>query len=218
MEEGASREPQEAFDEGSSERDYVKDYLAEVRTNWREVESSAFRTAGLIIGTAVIFELIFANGVDEADFLFVKLTKFSFVEFALPIIIAFWYHGFMLSAISSQLLEDTHTAVIGKVYPMLKSTTYLMPLHPPNTLAYGDVTELISAAGRRPGALVSFSLNIRAIFIGITPPVFLVAAYIQLLQGELFKTFALERASGRVRHLKKFHDTPHTVIKKQRLS
>ena len=30
--------------------------------------------------------------------------------------------------------------------------------------------------------------------------------------GALFKTVALERVSGRVQHLKKFHDTPYAVI------
>lgn len=102
MEESLSKARGEAFNEGSPERDYAKDYLAEVRTNWREVEGSSSRTAGLIVGAAVIFELIFANGVEEADVLFVKLTKFSFVEFSLPIIIAFLYYGFMLSAVAIQ--------------------------------------------------------------------------------------------------------------------
>jgi hypothetical protein len=47
MVEGTSEGREEAFSEGSPDRDYAKDYLAEVRTNWREVESSVSRAAGL---------------------------------------------------------------------------------------------------------------------------------------------------------------------------
>jgi hypothetical protein len=136
--------------------------------------------APLFVGAVVIFELIFANGVNEANFLFIKLTKFSFVEFALPAIIAYLYYSLTFSAVASLMLEDTHRAVVGKVYPRLKSTKYLIPLQPANSLSHAGLTLLIATGGRRSRWLVGFSGYIGAIFIGIAPPVFLIVAYIQL--------------------------------------
>jgi hypothetical protein len=181
MNENTSGKHVEAFGEGTPEREYTKEYLAEILTNWRETENSITRTAALIVVVVIIFELIFVNGISEADFAFVKLTRFGFAESALPVIAAYLYYSITLSAIASLLLDKTYQEVMSKVYPALEFR-YQLPLYPTNSIFYGggDFADLISTRSRALSQAVFFLPAIRGLVMFITPPIFLIAAYIQL--------------------------------------
>jgi hypothetical protein len=182
MEESVSEGREEAFGEGSPEYNYAKDYLTELRTNWRNIQNSMSRAAWLIVVTAVVFELILTNAASESSFLFIKLTKVGPVVFALPAITAYQYYTVTLLGVGEAFLHATHKRILNKLYPLLGQPNYHLPLYPSNALNYGgtEFGQIIPTKRKRSRRAFGFSSGIRRLAIFLGPLLFLIVAYIQL--------------------------------------
>jgi hypothetical protein len=168
-----------ATDEGA--RDYAKEYLAELRTNWREAEKSITRLSTLILALAAVFELVQSSKVGELTLLGVKLSTNNVIRFALPVVIAYLYYALALSFVDADMFCDGHDAVIGKVWPTMHDNEVYGLLYPANSFN-GTVTRidyLLTSDDRavRWGDLIAI---IRPVVMVLAPPLFLIAAYVQL--------------------------------------
>jgi hypothetical protein len=170
-----------AFDKENAEYKYVDSYLTDLRASWRDNEKGNTRFSELIVGLAVLFEFVFSNKASATSFLSIKLTNASIIEFSLVVIVAYLYYTVMYSFAESQIMLEAHDAIIERIYPELYKASAQLLLTPANSLVTG--AERISVAletGSRKETLSEFSWMIRPVAILLGPPLFIIAANIQL--------------------------------------
>jgi len=119
-------------------RAYAADYLAEVRTNWRDDERELRRTAFWIALLAVVFELLVRGGVAEIAIGFVKTTKPKLIEEAIPVAVAFLMNGSAALIIDVFVLGWIHDTVLSLVYEPMWRNNLEYGLYPANTTLFSQ--------------------------------------------------------------------------------
>jgi hypothetical protein len=170
-----------SFKKDSPEYGYVNSYLTELLTNWRETEQAITRTAALIVGLCVAFELIFSKKASASTFFGVAITSTNVFQVCIPVIIAYLYYALTYSFMESQVFYDTYDGILEKVYPGLYEAGGECQLYPANsiTASIDRVTHSIDAKSKGRG-LAEITGYIRPAVITIGAPAFLLAAYSQL--------------------------------------
>ena len=171
----------DTFTKDNPEYEYKDSYLAELRTNWRENEKAITRSSGLIVILSVAFELIYTNKASTTSFFGFKLANISIAEFSLAVIIGYLFYSTIYSFLESQIFFDIHNAIMRRLYSKLSAEGGEIQLSPVNSLT--------GSTDRVSNAMESSSLNerlatitggIRVVTILFGPPLFIIAAYIQL--------------------------------------
>jgi hypothetical protein len=174
-----------AFAEEAGARDYAKEYLAELRTNWRDTDKSLTRLSTLILALAVVFELIRARQAGKViTFLGVELSTNNVIEFALPVVVAYLYYALALSFMDDVIFADGHDAVVSKVWPSISERQVDKLLEPGNSLlgVSRRLTYMLESYDRA-AKWGSFTTDLRPLVMILGSPVFLIVAYIQLFAG-----------------------------------
>ena len=118
--------------------DYAKDYLTELRTNWREAERDFRKATALILLLAFTFELLGHGAVTEVSLGFVKATNLEFFRIVIPVAVAYLTVSMAVSFMKIWLLKQTHEEVMAKAYPQLESRDLEAPLYPAGSLFFGQ--------------------------------------------------------------------------------
>jgi hypothetical protein len=169
-----------AFSSGSEAVDYGKEFAAELRGTWRDLERLISRNLGFILAVAAAFEILRYNTGSEVTLLFVKVPSNNLIVAALPPILAYLYLSVTISLTESELMRQTHEATIRALWRPLYDNDLERNLAPANALTGpADRMYLHFGGNTREGNLSQLSTGARPVAALVAPPAFLVVAYAQ---------------------------------------
>lgn len=155
-------------------REYVNDYLAELRTNWRESERSFTRTALLLLALCAFAELLARGRIKDVSTDFFTIEDVGLVRKALPIAIAYLYAKLGSYWAEVSMFEEAHRRVLDYIYPQISDANFERPLMPTSSSLLTSDRFFYAMPERsvfRP--MLNFAGASRAIAFITAPPVFL---------------------------------------------
>lgn len=165
------------FGPGEQGRSYAREFLAEVRTNWRVADSALMRNVLLMLVMAAVFELINRNEVGGFSFAGVEVRNLSVVQIVIPVIVGFLYMETWELVALFQYYERIHFRVQSWMFPHLRRTSLARVLVP---MPFGGKAPYWRLGNRSVTSRVAGVADlIRVIVLMLTPAVFLAYAFVQ---------------------------------------
>lgn len=162
------------------DRVYVNDYLASLRANWKDAESSTSKLAVFILLVAVVGELVLHGGISGVTVAGVSLRNSFFLGLWCPAIIAYLYMSLSDIVLTTTIYQDVHDAIMTQCFPAMRQRELdeaIYPISPvtvPVTAGYGNGGA--SLAAKSVGVVRPL-----AIFLGV--PVYLIVYFVQIFSA-----------------------------------
>jgi hypothetical protein len=120
----------DVFEDPKTDEDFIRDFLGAVRENWREADKSSTRTLGLMLALFAGFLLISVEAIGEVTLLFVKVTDFSLVRVAIPVLFAYLYVSLLATLNVMVYLWKVHDGLFEYLRPKAYRAHLQRALHP----------------------------------------------------------------------------------------
>jgi hypothetical protein len=164
-------------------RSLSDDILSEVRTNWREAESSLRRTFALILLLSLVFELLSRGGIGELNLQFVKLSNPEIVRVGIPLVIAYLWSVVATLITETTFFASIQRAILNLTHPELTKNDLEPILYPANSLIYSSGRFVSLQSGERSDKLLAVFFLPRFFLLALAPIAFDIYAYIVLFQN-----------------------------------
>lgn len=170
-----------AFKEDVVDSDELRNYLAELRVNWRQAESALSRTISLILLAGAVFELITRGAMSEVSLGFVKITSATpLIAATLPVISAYLTLNLAMSIEDVTLYGHAHSYILRTRFKSLYENCMEVPLQPPVRFAVGprfyfDGDTFVNRLGCK---IITYG---RGVIYLLTPVALVVYPYFRLL-------------------------------------
>jgi hypothetical protein len=138
---GIMEDPAEVFKPPGQDDDFGFKYLDTLRSNIGQAEQGISRQLVLITILSAIFLLLAENQVGGISFSFVRLTKYSYVQAFLPLVIAAVYLSTVNTMQMARQLTKAHDLLMQYLRPEIVAKNYERLLYPP-TGAFTAATAL----------------------------------------------------------------------------
>jgi len=172
-----------AFPSPPTNQDAAKDFLVELRTNWRDTEKSISRMAVLIVGLAAVFEVVINNSASEATFMFIKLRNINSVAYAMPVLIAYLYYHVSYLFLVTHYFMVVHDGVVKRTLPDIYDNDLEKLLAPANSLLQDPDRLHFLTRGSHVGRITLGTGAIRPLVVLSGPPGFLAFCYVRLFEN-----------------------------------
>src|SRR4029077_18799942 len=128
---GIMEDPAKVFKPPGQDDDFGFKYLDTLRSNIGQAEQGISRQLVLITILSAIFLLLAENQVGGISFSFVRLTKYSYVQAFLPLVIAAIYLSTVNTMQMARQLTKAHDLLMQYLRPEIVAKNYERLLYPP---------------------------------------------------------------------------------------
>lgn len=170
-----------AFEEDAVDSDELRNYLTELRVNWRQAELTLSRTISLILLTCVAFELLTRGVVSEVSVVFLKISNATqLVAPALPVMLAYLTLNLIMLIGDINLYELVHETAIELRHKSLYDNHMEVALEPPGAFFTGSRLKFSRGTSINRALAPIFTFLRIGIYL-ILPVIFLAYTYVRLL-------------------------------------
>jgi hypothetical protein len=176
-----------AFNDPSAES-YTDDYLAELRTNWRDTEKELRRSIFLILVLGFVFELVNRGGITELSIGLAKVTNSNVIRAIIPVVVAYLLNTILAMMADIAFFIDLQERILKVKHKAIAENDLESCLTPANSLIFYQqrIAQLVYGDEIRLYWIIAYivSFFLRVVLLIVLPICLLIYAY-----GQLFNLY-----------------------------
>ncbi len=164
-------------------KDFADTTLQNLRTDTIASDAAIRRNSLLMIGTAILFELLDRARVNELSILGLKIDGPDFLLIATPVLISAFFNQSLYASAQWSISSDAYKCVLQARYPDLVRSNAWYAVAPPgrSIVTFSDALSELSSARRTAKVHYALSLALFAT-LWMVPGGYVLACYFRLLR------------------------------------